>query len=142
MASRYALLHSPLLERPAHRPLRQIAMGAFDITRPLVASGAVGLASRALAEAARYSQERKTFGLPIFQHGQVAQMLAEQAIAVESSRAMVWRSAGAKDAGDPRTTYYASIAKALASEQAVACANLAVQSTSSRARMFPASADV
>lgn len=33
-------------------------MGAFDITRPLVASGAVGLAQRALAEAAKYAHER------------------------------------------------------------------------------------
>lgn len=33
----------------------KIAMGAFDITRPLVAAGAVGLARRALDEAAKYS---------------------------------------------------------------------------------------
>ena len=33
-------------------------MGAFDITRPLVASGAVGLAQRALAEAAKYAHDR------------------------------------------------------------------------------------
>lgn len=32
---------------------------AFDITRPLVASGAVGLAQRALEEATKYAQERK-----------------------------------------------------------------------------------
>ena len=33
----------------------KIAMGAFDTTRPLVAAGAVGLARRALEEAAKYS---------------------------------------------------------------------------------------
>jgi alkylation response protein AidB-like acyl-CoA dehydrogenase len=33
-------------------------MSAFDIKRPLVASGAVGLAQRALAEAAKYAHER------------------------------------------------------------------------------------
>lgn len=34
-------------------------MKAFDITRPLVAAGAVGVAQRALEEATKYAQERK-----------------------------------------------------------------------------------
>ena len=46
----------------------KIAMGAFDITRPLVAAGAVGLAQRALAEAAKYALDRTTFGKPIIKH--------------------------------------------------------------------------
>lgn len=40
-------------------------MGAFDRTRPPVASGAVGLAQRAFDEATRYALERKTMGQPI-----------------------------------------------------------------------------
>ena len=43
-------------------------MGAFDRTRPPVAAGAVGLATRALDEASKYSLERKTFGTPICNH--------------------------------------------------------------------------
>lgn len=101
-------------------------MGAFDITRPLVAAGAVGLAQRALAEAAKYAHDRRTFGKPIIKHQAVSFMLAEMAIGVESSRAMVWKSAWMKDAGR-KNTYYASIAKALASHHAVSNANLAVQ---------------
>ena len=46
----------------------KIAMGAFDRTRPPVAAGAVGLATRALDEASKYSLERKTFGTPICNH--------------------------------------------------------------------------
>lgn len=46
----------------------KVAMKTFDKTRPLVAALAVGLASRALDEAAKYSLERKTFGVPIAQH--------------------------------------------------------------------------
>ena len=38
------------------------------MTRPPVAAGAVGLASRALDEATKYSLERKTFGVPIVNH--------------------------------------------------------------------------
>jgi acyl-CoA dehydrogenase len=37
-------------------------MAAFDITRPLIAAGAVGLARRAMEEALKYSLERKTMG--------------------------------------------------------------------------------
>ena len=55
-------------------------MGAFDITRPAVAAGAVGLARRALDEAAKYSMERKTMGKPICEHQAVAFMLADMAI--------------------------------------------------------------
>jgi len=48
------------------------------------------------------------------------------AIGVESSRAMVWKAGWVKDSGK-RNTYFASIAKALASHHAVSNANLAVQ---------------
>lgn len=105
----------------------KVAMKAFDITRPLVAAGAVGLAQRALDEALRYAQERKTFGKPIIEHQAIAFMLAEMAIGAESSRAAVWQAARAKDADDPSATYFASIAKALASHHAVSNANMAVQ---------------
>ncbi|GAA5915932.1 hypothetical protein JCM6882_000183 [Rhodosporidiobolus microsporus] len=105
----------------------KIAMSAFDITRPLVASGAVGLAQRALSEAARYAHERSTFGVPIIQHQAIGTILAEMAIGVECSRNAVWRAALAKDAADPRTTYLASIAKAFASRTAVTNADRAVQ---------------
>uniref|UniRef100_A0A1I8BJC8 Acyl-CoA_dh_N domain-containing protein n=1 Tax=Meloidogyne hapla TaxID=6305 RepID=A0A1I8BJC8_MELHA len=43
----------------------KIAMKTFDKTRPIVAALAVGLASRALDEAAKYSFETKTFEPPI-----------------------------------------------------------------------------
>ncbi|KAK9722505.1 hypothetical protein K7432_002609 [Basidiobolus ranarum] len=104
----------------------KIAMGAFDITRPLVAAGAVGLARRALDEALKYSMERKTMGRSIIQHQAISFMLADMAMGVESSRMMVWRAGWMRDQGQ-RNTYYASIAKALASEVANKCAADAVQ---------------
>ncbi|KAE8234575.1 hypothetical protein CF326_g380 [Tilletia indica] len=102
------------------------AMGAFDITRPLVAAGAVGVAQRALSEAAKWAQERKTMGHPIMQHQAVAFLLAEMAMRVEAARMMTWKASWTKDRG-LRNTYFASIAKAMASEAAVANANDAVQ---------------
>ncbi|KAJ1922288.1 hypothetical protein H4219_000150 [Mycoemilia scoparia] len=104
----------------------KIAMGAFDITRPLVASAAVGLATRAMHEATNYAMERKTMGKRIIEHQAVAFMLADMAINIEASRSMVWKAAWLRDQGK-RNTYYASIAKALASETANKCAADAVQ---------------
>lgn len=65
-------------------------------------------------------------GKPIIQHQAVGTILAEMAIAVEASRALVWKSAWIKDSGG-RNTYYSSMAKALASKAAVDNANSAVQ---------------
>ncbi len=61
----------------------KIAMGAFDVTRPPVASAAVGLAQRALDEATKYAMERRAFGLPIANHQAVASMLADMAIGMQ-----------------------------------------------------------
>lgn len=102
------------------------AMGAFDITRPLVAAGAVGLAQRALYEATIYAKERKTMGKLIIAHQAVAFMLADMQMAVESSRNLVWKAAWAKDQG-MRNSFYASMAKCLASRAAVSNADQAVQ---------------
>jgi alkylation response protein AidB-like acyl-CoA dehydrogenase len=101
-------------------------MGAFDKTRPLVAAGAVGLAWRAMDEAARYALERKAFGVPIAQHQAVAFLLAEMAINVEMSRWITLRAAYEADKGT-RNSYYASIAKAYAADMANKTASDAVQ---------------
>lgn len=104
----------------------KIAMGAFDQTRPPVAVGAVGLARRALVEATKYAMERKTFGIPIFEHQAVSFMLADMAIGVELARLGVYRAACDFDRGI-RNTYYASIAKAFAADMANKCAADCVQ---------------
>lgn len=64
-------------------------MGAFDRTRPLIAIAAVGLARRAMDEAARYATQRKTMGQVIGQHQAVSFMLADMAISIEASRLLV-----------------------------------------------------
>ncbi|KAI9322229.1 acyl-CoA dehydrogenase/oxidase [Dichotomocladium elegans] len=104
----------------------KIAMNAFDITRPLVAAGAIGLARRAMEESLQYSLERKTMGTQIFNHQAVAFMLADMAIGIESARMMVYRSALMRDQ-NIKNTWHASIAKALASEVANKTAADAVQ---------------
>ncbi|WFC96335.1 medium-chain acyl-CoA dehydrogenase [Malassezia brasiliensis] len=104
----------------------KIAMGAFDITRPLVASGAVGVAQRALYEATVYAKERKTMGKPIINHQAVAFMLADMQSAVEAARLLVYKASWMKDKGE-RNSFYASMAKLLGSRAAVSNADQAVQ---------------
>jgi len=103
-----------------------IAMGAFDQTRPPVASGAVGVAQRAFDEAKKYSLERKTMGVPIAQHQAVSFMLSDMIMGIESSRLCYQKAAWQIDNGT-RNTYMASIAKCLAGDVANKCATDAVQ---------------
>ncbi len=86
----------------------------------------MGLAKRALDESTKYSLERQTFDTPIINHQAVAFMLADMAIGVETSRLIMYKSALEIDEGR-RNTYYASIAKAYASEVANKSAADAVQ---------------
>lgn len=104
----------------------KIAMGAFDKTRPLVAAGATGLAQRALDEATKYAMERKTFGKFLSEHQAIQFMLADMTIGIETSRLAYLRAAWEIDQGR-RNTYWASIAKALASDVANKSATDAVQ---------------
>lgn len=107
----------------------KLAMGAFEMTRPPVAAGAVGVAQRALDEAVKYARDRRTFGKRIADHQAVAFKIAEMEIAIQSSRYCTWRAAWEVDTrrGFGMGTYHASIAKALASENCLRVVNDAVQ---------------
>jgi len=104
----------------------RLAMGAFDHTRPPVAIGAVGLARRAFEEALKYSQERVAFGKPIAANQAVSFKLADMAMEIDAARLLTYKSASIIDSGT-RNTYWASMAKAFASEVANKAATNAVQ---------------
>ena len=103
-----------------------IAMKAFDITRPLVASGAVGLARASFEHAVDYARERKSMGKPIFMHQAVSFMIADMAKDIEAARLLVWQAAWAIDNGI-RNTKLASMAKCFAADTAHRVASDAVQ---------------
>jgi acyl-CoA dehydrogenase len=103
-----------------------LAMRAFDHTRPLVASAAVGLARAAMEHARQYATERTTMGKPIAAHQAVAFMVAEMARDIEAARLLVWKAAWMKDKGE-RNTLNASMAKAFAADAAHRIASDAVQ---------------
>ncbi len=104
----------------------KLAMAAFDHTRPAVASGAVGLARRAMDEAITYSTTRKTFGQPISSYQAISFMIADMAKDIEAARLLVYKSAWMIDRGD-RNTKFAAIAKAFAADTAMRVATDAVQ---------------
>ena len=104
----------------------KIAMKAFDITRPLVASGAVGLSRAAFEHARDYARDRTTMGKPIYAHQAVSFMIADMAKDIEAARLLVWQSAWAIDNGR-RNTKLASMAKCFAADTAHRVASDAVQ---------------
>lgn len=104
-----------------------VAMKVFDKSRPAVGAGALGVAQRALDEAVKYSQERETFGVPIYQHQAIGQMLAKMATQIEAARGLVHRAGRAVDAGAPDATKLASMAKVYAADIAMEATVDAVQ---------------
>jgi len=93
----------------------KIAMTAFDHTRPPVASGAVGLARRAMDEAIAYATQRQTMGSPIAGHQAVSFMIAEMAMGVEAARLLTHKAAWEIDMGR-KNTIFASMAKGFAGD--------------------------
>ena len=104
----------------------KIAMKAFDKTRPLVASGSVGLARAAYEHAVEYAKERQTMGQPIYRHQAISFMIADMAKDIEAARLLVWKSAWQIDQGI-RNTKLAAMAKCFGADMAHRVASDAVQ---------------
>lgn len=102
------------------------AMGAFDKSRPIVASAAIGLAKAAFEHARDYSLERTTFGKTISRHQAVSFMIAEMAMNIQAARHLVHEAAWRHDQG-LRNTKEAAFAKAFGADMANKVATDAVQ---------------
>jgi len=102
-------------------------MRTFDRTRPGVGAQALGIAAGALDESLEYAKTRIQFEAPIASFQAVQLMLADMAIQVEASRALVYESARAADAGMRNISAIASMAKVLASDTAMRVTTDAVQ---------------
>ena len=104
----------------------KISMSAFDHTRPLVASAAVGLAKSAMTHAVRYAKERKTFGQAISNYQAISFMLADMDKDIEAARLLCWKAASLIDMGQ-KNTREAAMAKAFSADIAMRVATDAVQ---------------
>jgi alkylation response protein AidB-like acyl-CoA dehydrogenase len=104
-----------------------VTMKTFDMSRPGVASQAVGIAQGALDVAVKYAKERQQFGKPISSFQGIQWMLADMATEVEAARALVYACAREIDAGVKDVARDSAMAKMYASDVAMKVATDAVQ---------------
>ncbi|WML62537.1 acyl-CoA dehydrogenase family protein [Rhodococcus sp. AH-ZY2] len=90
-------------------------MDGVEVGRVNVSARACGVAIRAFELAARYAQQRTTFGKPIAAHQAISFSLAEMATKVEAAHLMMVNAARLKDSGE-RNDVAAGMAKYLTSE--------------------------
>ncbi|MBP6964084.1 MAG: acyl-CoA dehydrogenase family protein [Armatimonadetes bacterium] len=104
------------------------AMKTFDMSRPGVASQALGIAQGALDLAVKYSRERRQFGQPISAFQGLRWMLADMGMKVEAARALIYATARWIDQAKPKkATTYSAMAKCFASDVAMEVTTNALQ---------------
>ncbi|MGQ4618622.1 acyl-CoA dehydrogenase family protein [Nocardia sp. R7R-8] len=101
-------------------------MKGLETGRIQVASRALGVARAAFDDAFTYSQQRESFGVPIWQHQAISAYLAEMATKLTAARQLVLHAARRFDAGE-RCDMEAGMAKYYASEVAMEIALNAVR---------------
>jgi acyl-CoA dehydrogenase len=105
----------------------RVAMGTLDVFRATVGAAALGFARRALDMTVERATNRKLFGATLFDQQMSQAAIADSATEVEASALLVYRAAWLKDAGTPRVTREASMAKLHATETAQRAADRCVQ---------------
>ena len=103
------------------------AMKTLDGGRLGVAATALGVAQGCLDEAVKFAKERKQFGRPIAKFQAISFMLAEMATKIAAARELVYAAAAQKDAGEPDSAVYASMAKFFTAEACNEIAGKALQ---------------
>jgi alkylation response protein AidB-like acyl-CoA dehydrogenase len=102
------------------------AMQSLDAGRLGIAAQATGIAQAALTHASRYAAERRQFGKPIKEFQAIQFRLADMAMRVAASRALLHAAATAKDRGQ-HITQFSAMAKLMASETAMWVTTQAIQ---------------
>src|SRR5688572_18337652 len=102
------------------------AMQSLDSGRLGISAQAVGIAQAALTHASKYAAERRQFGKPIKEFQAIQFRLADMAMRVAASRALLHAAATAKDRGQ-NITQFSAMAKLMASETAMWVTTQAIQ---------------
>jgi len=105
----------------------KIAMATLDVFRATVGAAALGFARRALDESVARARERKLFGGALSDLQMVQGHIADMALAIDAAALLVYRAAWVKDAGAPRISREAAMAKLFATESAQQVIDKAVQ---------------
>ena len=101
-------------------------MKGLEVGRIQVAARATGVARAAFDDALQYAQDRESFGIPIWQHQSVGNMLADMGTKLYAARSLLLDAAERIDAGG-RCDMEAGMAKLFASETAMEIALNAVR---------------
>ncbi|PEG60042.1 acyl-CoA dehydrogenase [Mycolicibacterium boenickei] len=101
-------------------------MKGLEVGRIQVAARATGVARAAFDDALQYAQERESFGVPIWQHQSIGNMLADMGTKLYAARSLLLDAAERIDAGG-RCDMEAGMAKLFASETAMEIALNAVR---------------
>ena len=101
-------------------------MHFFDTTRVMVAAQGLGLSQACLDESVKYCKARTAFGKPLGAFQITMQKLAEMWIKIEALRNITYKAAWLLDSSHP-DYHLSAMAKYLAGQTAVFCANLAVE---------------
>jgi acyl-CoA dehydrogenase len=102
-------------------------MSVLDTFRSTVGAAALGFARRALDESLKRVRTRELFGAPMFDLQMVQAQIAEMALDIDAAALLVYRAAWTKDAGAPRVTREAAMAKLFATDRAQDVIDKAVQ---------------
>ncbi|UBV13992.1 acyl-CoA dehydrogenase family protein [Mycolicibacterium fortuitum] len=101
-------------------------MKGLEVGRIQVAARATGVARAAFDDALQYAQDRESFGVPIWHHQSVGNMLADMGTKLYAARSLLLDAAERIDAGG-RCDMEAGMAKLFASETAMEIALNAVR---------------
>ena len=75
----------------------KIAFNVLNVGRFKLGAATTGASKQAIAEALRYSKDRKAFGVPIATFGAIGEKFADMAAAIFASESVVYRLAGMID---------------------------------------------
>jgi len=105
----------------------KVAMRTFNLFRPSVGAGAVGMAQAALDATVSRVAERVAFGKPLGAQQSVAHALGDAATRLQAARLLVQDAARAHDDGDTAVASRSAMAKLFATEVAQQVIDTAVQ---------------
>jgi alkylation response protein AidB-like acyl-CoA dehydrogenase len=95
------------------------ALATFEITRPLVAASALGIAQAAYEWTLEYLETQSDEGGPLLDQQRVQQVLADVATEIESARLLTWRAAWMGRNGVPMSGGQGSMSKLKAGDVAM-----------------------
>jgi len=105
-----------------------VAQATFDVSRPGVASQALGIAQGAMDEAFAYARSRRQFGQPVISFQAMQHKLANMAMDIEAARCLLYTVARAIDkGGKKRYTKESAMVKCFCSDVAMRVSVEAVQ---------------